>query len=84
MSNVKMQAISNNPSTNTVLALAEVSTQLAQTPEELHQQLENIQSDVGLVIITSGLAAKCEGIIESYRVKNQQPLIVVIPDPEEV
>jgi len=53
---------------------------MAQTPEELSQALESIDSDVGIVIVTSRLAEKGAAILEGYREKNLLPLITVIPD----
>ena len=79
----KLQAISNNPNTLTGLAMAEISSQVAHTPDELRQTLENISPDIGIVIITAGLAAKCADILEKFRIKNHLPLITIIPDPHD-
>ena len=76
----KLYAISDNPHIRTGLALAGISSQMAQTPEELSQALESIDSDVGIVIVTSRLAEKGAAILEGYREKNLLPLITVIPD----
>ena len=75
-----LQAISDNRNACTGLALAGVSSQMAHTPEELLLALENMDPDVGIVIITSGLAAKSADIIKKYREKNHMPLITIIPD----
>ena len=64
----------------TGLALGGIPGQLAATPEELHRALESIPPHVGIVIITSSLAAKSADIIENYRGKNRMPLITVVPD----
>ena len=76
----KLHAISDNPRVCTGLALAGVLSQPAQTPEELDQALECVAPDTGIVIITSGLAAKSTDVLEKYREKNLLPLIVVIPE----
>ena len=77
----KLHAISDNPDTNAGLELVEISTQLAHTPEELRQTLENIGPEIGIIIITSSLAAKSADILATYRDKNKLPLITIIPDP---
>ena len=79
----KLYAISDNSCACTGLALAEISSRYAHTPDELRLALEGIAPDVGIVIVTSGLAAKGADIIERYREKNRLPLIVVIPEPPE-
>ena len=76
----KLHVVSDNPNTRMGLALAGVSNQPAHTPEELKQALEGIAPDIGIVIITSGLAAKGAEILEKYRQKNHLPLVIIIPD----
>ena len=76
-------AISDSPTTCTGLALAAVASRLAYTPEELLLTLENIGPDIGVVIITSRLAARSADILERYREKNSMPLITIIPDPDD-
>jgi len=79
----KIYAISDNPITCMGLGLAQVSSLLARTPEDLQQLLSNIKTaDPGLIIISESLATKGERILEEYRQKNQLPLITIIPDPE--
>ena len=79
----KIYAISDNPITCMGLGLAQVSSLLARTPEDLQQLLSNIKTaDPGLIIISKSLATKGEHILEEYRQKNQLPLITIIPDPE--
>jgi len=79
----KLQAISNNPNTNTGLELVEVASKLAYTPGELSQTLESLDPEIGIVIITSGLADKCMDVLDKYRAKNRLPLITIIPEPEQ-
>ena len=79
----KLQAISDNQDAKTGLELVEVLTKLAYTPEDLRHALESVEPDTGLVVITSGLAAKCADIIEAFRGKNSLPLITIMPDPAE-
>ena len=78
----KLQAISDNADTRTGLELVEIETHLAHNSDELRRILENMDPDVGLVIITDRLAAKSADFLDEYRAKNLQPLIAVIPDPE--
>jgi len=78
----KLHSISDNKSTVNGLELAEVSSRLAHTPDELRYTLENLEPDVGIVIITSGLAAKSADVLDEYRAKNRLPMITIIPDPE--
>jgi len=78
----KLQTISDNPSTNTGLELVEVASKLAYTPNELSQTLEGLDPEIGIVIITSGLADKCTEVLDKYRAKNHLPLIAIIPEPE--
>ena len=77
----RLHAISDNPATNTGLGLVEISSQRAQTPEELQQTLENLSPDIGIVIITENLAAKSAHVIQKYREKRKLPLITTIPEP---
>ena len=77
----KLQAISDSVDTCTGLGLAEVSCHLAYTPDELHRILENVDPDIGIVMITSGLAAKSKNILEKYQQSTAMPLITIIPDP---
>jgi len=77
----KLYAISDNPFVCTGLALAGISSQPAQSPDELSRALEGIAPDIGIVIVTAGLAAICADILEKYRGKAHVPLIVVIPEP---
>lgn len=87
----RLYVISDDHSICTGLGLAGVDGQLAYTEEELRQVLADIgcrdashrNNDCGaLVIITSGLAARCEEFLHEYRTKNQLPLITVIPDTD--
>ena len=76
----RLHAISDNPETLTGLALGGIAGQPATTPKELLQALENIPPDVGIVIITSTLAAESADILEKHRSKNRLPMIVIIPE----
>ena len=78
----KLQAISDNPDICTGLALTGVLSRLAYSPDDLRHILENIAPDIGLVIITSGLAAKSTDILDKHRKNNLMPLITIIPDLE--
>jgi len=78
---MKLHAICDNPDTLTGMALAGVESQVAHSPDELLPILENIGTDIGVVIITSGLAAKNADALEKYRKKNRMPLIAIVPDP---
>jgi len=62
------------------LALAGVLCRQAHTPDEVLRVLAETVQDAGLVIITSGLAAKSAAVLEIYREKNPLPLVVIIPD----
>jgi len=73
-------AICNDPDTLQGLALAEVPGQLAHTPEELREALEN--TNAGLIIINAKFAEACSNIIEVFRAKHHLPLITVIPDQQ--
>ena len=77
----KLLAISDDIDTCTGLRLAEVSSHPAYTPDELRHILENIEPDVGIVIVTEGLAAKCADMLEKYRQDTPMPLVTIIPDP---
>ena len=75
-----LYAISDCRENLTGLALVGIPGHPAATPEELRRALENIPPDVGIVIVTSTLAAKSADIIENHRSKNRLPLIAVIPE----
>ena len=77
----KLYAISDNPHIRTGLALAGISGQDAHTPEEVSRALEGLAQDIGIVIVTSGLAAKSADILEKYREEKTLPLITIIPEP---
>ncbi|MCL2378939.1 MAG: V-type ATP synthase subunit F [Defluviitaleaceae bacterium] len=79
----KLYAISDNPDICMGLALAGISCQPAHTPGELCQALINLPPDIGIVIITSGLAAVCADVLEEYRERSALPLVVIIPEMSE-
>jgi len=80
----KIYAISDNAQTCIGLGLAEVSSSLAKSPEDLQQILANIDhAESSIVIITEGLAQKSAEILAGFRAKNNLPLITIIPDPQE-
>jgi len=76
----KLHAISDIGVIRTGLALAGISSEAAHTPEEVGHALENIAPDIGVVIVTSGLAARSAEILEKYREKKHYPLVTVIPE----
>ncbi|MCL2404287.1 MAG: V-type ATP synthase subunit F [Defluviitaleaceae bacterium] len=80
----KLYAISDDPHILTGLALAGVAGMPAHTPDELHQALVGISPDIGVVIVSSGLAAKSADIIEKYREKNTMPLITIVPEMSDI
>jgi len=78
----KLQAITNSRSTNTGLELVQVASKLAHTSDELNKTLENLDPEIGIVIVTSGLAERSADVLERYRARNRLPLIAIIPEPD--
>jgi len=77
----KLYAISDNAQMLAGLALAGIPSQAAHTPDELSRALEIIPSDIGIVIVTSGLAAKSADVLEKHREKELLPMLTVVPEP---
>ena len=77
-----LTAISDNPNICTGLGLVEVACQLVQDSNQLKHALDNLDPEAGLVVVTSGLAAKGADILAKFREKNSIPILAVIPDPE--
>ena len=51
-------------------------------PEEMNQALEKACADpeIGLVLITDKLVAKCADVVFAYKLNRKRPLIVEMPD----
>jgi len=79
----KVYAISDNLDDIIGLGLAEISAQLAETPDEVGSAIESILNtdpNAGLIIITASLAARSEELLADFRARNKLPLITVIPN----
>jgi len=77
---MNLYAITDNPSILIGLEMANISTQIAQTPAEFLQALTHIPKSANLVIITESLSAKTPEVIQEYRARNPKTLLTIIPD----
>jgi|GEM_PF-3661405 len=73
-------AISDNDIICTGFRLAGMECHTVETSEAFAEALQlSIQPEIGLIVITSALAAKCRNVLEAFK-KCDMPLIVEIPE----
>ena len=79
---MKYFLISDNVDTLAGMALVGVRGVVVHEEDEVRAALEKACADeeVGLVLITDKLVAKCSELVFSYKLSRRRPLIVEMPD----
>ena len=79
---MKYFLISDNVDTLAGMRLVGVRGVVVHEPEEMNQALEKACADpeIGLVLITDKLVAKCADVVFAYKLSRRRPLIVEMPD----
>ncbi len=79
---MKYFLISDNVDTLAGMALVGVRGVVVHEEDEVRAALDKACSDpeVGLVLITDKLIAKCSSVVFEYKLKLKKPLIVEMPD----
>ena len=79
---MKYFLISDNVDTLAGMGLVGVRGVVVHEPEEVRAALEGACADpeVGLVLVTDKLVAKCADVVFSYKLTRRRPLIVEMPD----
>ncbi len=79
---MKYFLISDNVDTLAGMRLVGVRGVVVHEPEEMNQALEKACADpeIGLVLITDKLVAKCADVVFAYKLNRKRPLIVEMPD----
>ena len=79
---MKYFLISANVDTLAGMRLVGVRGVVVHEPEEMNQALEKACADpeIGLVLITDKLVAKCADVVFAYKLNRKRPLIVEMPD----
>lgn len=79
---MKYFLISDNVDTLAGMRLVGVRGVVVHEPEEMNQALEKACADpeIGLVLITDKLVAKCADVVFAYKLNRKHPLIVEMPD----
>ena len=79
---MKYFLISDNVDTLAGMRLVGVRGVVVHEPEEMSQALEKACADpeIGLVLITDKLVAKCADVVFAYKLNRKRPLIVEMPD----
>lgn len=77
---MKILAICDNTDTATGLRLAGVDSRVVDSGDEAEKLLDNLDENVGMVLINTSLFVLCEGYIHRYLAKNPKMQIVEIPD----
>ena len=79
---MKYFLISDNVDTLAGMRLVGVRGGVVHEPEEMNQALEKACADpeIGLVLITDKLVAKCADVVFAYKLNRKRPLIVEMPD----
>ncbi|HIW54898.1 MAG TPA: V-type ATP synthase subunit F [Candidatus Ruthenibacterium merdigallinarum] len=79
---MKYFLISDNVDTMAGMALVGVHGVVVHEEDEVRAALEKACADeeVGLVLITDKLVAKCSELVFSYKLSRRRPLIVEMPD----
>ena len=79
---MKYFLISDNVDTLAGMALVGVRGVVVHEEDEVRAALDKVCSDpeVGLVLITDKLIAKCSSVVFEYKLKFKKPLIVEMPD----
>ena len=79
---MKYFLISDNVDTLAGMRLVGVRGVVVHEPEEMNQALEKACADpeIGLVLITDKLVAKCADVVFAYKLNRKRPLIVERPD----
>ena len=79
---MKYFLISDNVDTLAGMRLVGVRGVVVHEPEEMNQALEKACADpeIGLVLITDKLVAKCADVVFAYKLNRRRPLIVEMPD----
>ena len=79
---MKYFLISDNVDTLSGMRLVGVRGVVVHEPEEMNAALEKACADpeIGLVLITDKLVAKCADVVFAYKLNRKRPLIVEMPD----
>lgn len=79
---MKYFLISDNVDTLAGMKLVGIRGVVVHEEEEVRAALDAACADpqIGLVLITDKLVAKCRALVFSYKLKRKQPLIVEMPD----
>ena len=79
---MKYFLISDNVDTLAGMRLVGVRGVVVHEPEEMNQAREKACADpeIGLVLITDKLVAKCADVVFAYKLNRKRPLIVEMPD----
>ena len=79
---MKYFLISDNVDTLAGMRLVGVRGVVVHEPEEMNQALEKACADpeIGLVLITDKLVAKCADVVFAYKLNRRRPLIVEMPE----
>ena len=79
---MKYFLISDNVDTLAGMRLVGVRGVVVHEPAEMNQALEKACADpeIGLVLITDKLVAKCADVVFAYKLNRKRPLIVEMPD----
>ncbi|MCG0275320.1 MAG: V-type ATP synthase subunit F [Thermosediminibacteraceae bacterium] len=79
---MKAFVLSDNIDTLTGMRLAGIDGKIVHEKEEILRELKEIyeKKDIGLVIITEGLAEKVKDEIHRLKLKKGLPIIIEVPD----
>lgn len=79
---MKYFLISDNVDTLAGMRLVGVRGVVVHEPDEMSRALEKACADpeIGLVLITDKLVAKCSDVVFAYKLNRKRPLIVEMPD----
>ncbi len=79
---MRFYLISDNHDTLTGMRLAGIEGTIVQTDEELEAALEAaiLDPQIGILLVTEGLAARCPQKINQVKLTHQRPLLTEIPD----
>lgn len=79
---MKFYLISDNVDTLAGMQLVGVNGVVVHEEDEVRAALETACQDpeIGLVLITDQLIAKCRGLVFEYKLTRKEPLIVEMPD----
>lgn len=79
---MKYFVITDSTDTQVGLRLAGIEGVVVRDPDAARQAVQHAAADpeIGILLITEGLAAQCAGLIAPMKLSGRRPLVLEIPD----